>query len=218
MGDLIVIEGADGVGKNTASRGVCDALNAAGRSAVVIGFPRYGETAAGVTIGRFLAGEMPVPVTPQAAAVLYALDRLEWRDAILDAQATYDVVIFDRYIASNMAYQAAKLDAAEARAMMEWILALETGHFALPRPMLSIYLDTPWDLARELILKKAQRSYTDKSFDAYEADIALQQRVRANYEAIVAADLLGPWRIVHASEGGAMRAPGAIVDEIISHI
>ncbi|MBC9032589.1 dTMP kinase [Sphingomonas sp. JC676] len=218
MGDLIVIEGADGVGKNTASRGVCDALNAAGRSAVVIGFPRYGETAAGVTIGRFLAGEMPVPVTPRAAAVLYALDRLEWRDAILEAQAAHDVVIFDRYIASNMAYQAAKLEAAEARAMMDWILALEIGQFALPRPTLSIYLDTPWDLARELILKKAQRSYTEKSFDAYEADIALQQRVRTNYEAIVAADLLGPWQVVHASEGGAMRAPGAIVDEIISHI
>lgn len=218
MGDLIVIEGADGVGKNTASRGLCDALNAAGRSAVVIGFPRYGETAAGVTIGRFLAGEMPVPVTPRAAAVLYALDRLEWRENLLEAQAKHDVVIFDRYIASNMAYQAAKLEAAEARAMMDWILALEIGQFALPRPTLSIYLDTPWDLARELILKKAQRSYTDKSFDAYEADIALQQRVRANYEAIVVADLLGPWRIVHASEDGTMRAPGAIVDEIISHI
>ena len=218
MGDLIAIEGADGVGKNTAARGVCDALNDSGRSAVVIGFPRYGETAAGVTIGRFLAGEMPVPVTPQAASVLYALDRLEWRDAILDAQATYDIVIFDRYIASNMAYQAAKLDADAARAMMEWILALETGQFALPRPALSIYLDTPWDLARELILKKAQRSYTTKSFDAYEADIALQQRVRANYEAIVAADLLGPWRVVHASDAGAMRAPEAIVGEIISHI
>lgn len=218
MGDLIAIEGADGVGKNTAARGVCDALNDSGRSAVVIGFPRYGETAAGVTIGRFLAGEMPVPVTPQAASVLYALDRLEWRDAILDAQATYDVVIFDRYIASNMAYQAAKLDADAARAMMDWILALETGQFALPRPALSIYLDTPWDLARELILKKAQRSYTTKSFDAYEADIALQQRVRANYEAIVAADLLGPWRVVHASDAGAMRAPEAIVRDIISHI
>lgn len=218
MGDLIAIEGADGVGKNTAARGVCDALNAAGRSAVVIGFPRYGETVGGVTIGRFLAGEMPVGVTPKAAAVLYALDRFESRDAILEAQARHDVVIFDRYIASNMAYQAAKLDAAEARAMMEWILALETGQFALPRPARSIYLDTPWDLARELILKKAQRSYTDKAFDAYEADIALQQRVRANYEAIVAGDLLGPWHIVHASDGGTMRAPAAIVGEIISHI
>lgn len=218
MGKLIAIEGADGVGKNTACRGLCDALNARGCKATVIGFPRYGETVGGVTIGRFLAGEMGVPVSPRAAAVLYGLDRLEWRDAILEAQANHDVVIFDRYIASNMAYQAARLDAHEARGMMDWILALEIGQFALPSPSLSIYLDTPWELARELILRKAQRSYTDKSFDEYEADIALQQRVRANYEAIVAAGLLGPWKIVRASDGGTMRDPGAIVDEIASHM
>jgi len=218
MGMLIAIEGADGVGKNTACKGLREALAAAGRSATVIGFPRYGETVGGITIGRFLAGEMGVPVRPRAAAVLYALDRFEWREAILEAQAQHDVVIFDRYIASNMAYQAARLDPGEARAMMEWILALETDQFALPRPALSIYLDTPWELARALILKKAQRSYTDRSFDEYEADVALQQRVRANYETIVAAGLLGPWRVVRASEGGAMRPPGAIVAEIAGHI
>jgi dTMP kinase len=218
MGKLIAIEGADGVGKNTASRGLCDALNAAGRSAVVIGFPRYGETVAGVTIGRVLAGEMPVPVRPHAAATLYALDRFEWRDRILEAQARHQVVIFDRYIASNMAYQAARADPDEARALMEWVLALETGQFALPRPDLSIYLDTPWELARELILKKARRSYTEKRFDEYEADIALQQRVRANYEAMAEAGLPGPWRVVQASQGGTMRPPEAIVSEIAAEI
>jgi dTMP kinase len=218
MGKIVAIEGADGVGKNTAAKGVCDAVNASGRSAVVIGFPRYGETVGGVTIGRFLAGEMPVPVTPAAAATLYALDRFEWRAQIEQAADSHDVLIFDRYIASNMAYQAARLDAAEIRPMMDWILSLETGQFALPTPAVSIYLDTPWDLARELILKKAQRSYTDKSFDEYEADIALQQRVRANYEAIVAAGLLGPWQVVRASEDGAMRAPEAIVADILRFI
>lgn len=216
MGELIAIEGADGVGKNTASRGLCAALQASGRTATVLGFPRYGETVAGVTIGTMLAGELPV--TPHAAAVLYALDRFEWRDALLEAQATHDVVVLDRYIASNMAYQGAKLGGDEGRALMDWILALETGQFALPRPRLSIYLDTPWDLARALILQKAQRSYTDRSFDEYEADIALQQRVRSNYEAIVAADLLGPWKVVRASDAGAMRAPEAIVSEILSYI
>ncbi|AJP72235.1 dTMP kinase [Sphingomonas hengshuiensis] len=218
MGKLVAIEGADGVGKNTASRGLCDALNAAGRSATVIGFPRYGETLAGVTIGRFLAGEVPVPVTPHAAAVLYALDRFEWLPRIQEALAAHDVVIFDRYIASNMAYQAARMQSGDTDAMMAWIAALETGQFGLPVPALSIYLDTPWELARAMILQKAQRSYTDQSFDAYEADIALQQRVRANYESMVAAALLGPWRVVRASEGGAMRPPAAIVDEIIAHI
>ncbi len=218
MGMIVAIEGADGVGKNTSSRLLCETLNAAGRRALVIGFPRYGETVGGVTIGRYLAGDMPVPVSPCAAATLYALDRLEWRDQILGQAEAHDVLIFDRYVASNMAYQAARVPDEEARALMEWILALEIGQFALPRPALSIYLDTPWELARALILQKAQRSYTDKSFDEYEADVALQQRVRGNYEAIVEADLLGPWRIVHASQDGAMRPPQAIVDEIVAQL
>jgi dTMP kinase len=218
MGIIVAIEGADGVGKNTAATLLRETLAARGQRAEVIGFPRYGETVAGVTIGRYLAGDMPVPVSPRAAATLYALDRMEWRDAILAAVAANDVLIFDRYVASNMAYQGARVEADESRALMEWISALEIGQFELPRPALSIYLDTPWELARAMILQKAQRSYTDKSFDAYEADIALQQRVRANYEAIVAADLLGPWRIVHASADGTMRARDAIVADIIGHI
>ena len=92
MGKLVAIEGADGVGKNTAARGLCDALNAAGKSATIIGFPRYGETVAGVTIGRFLDGDMPVPVSPKAAATLYALDRSEWLSSIEQAVASHSVV------------------------------------------------------------------------------------------------------------------------------
>lgn len=218
MGIIVAIEGADGVGKNTTSRLLCETLQAAGKTAVVIGFPRYGETVAGVTIGRYLAGEMPVPMTPHAAATLYALDRFEWRDEILKAVEAHDVLIFDRYVASNMAYQAARAPAEESAALMAWILALETGQFALPAPALSIYLNTPWDLARSLILQKAERSYTSKSFDEYEADVALQQRVRANYESIVAADMLGPWQIVHASADGAMRPPADIVSDILRHM
>ncbi|WP_431469870.1 thymidylate kinase [Sphingosinithalassobacter sp. LHW66-3] len=218
MGILVAIEGADGVGKNTASTLLCEQLNAAGTRATMIAFPRYAETVAGVTLGKFLAGELPVPVSTQAAAVLYALDRLEWRRAIAEAADAHDVVVFDRYIASNMAYQAAKEPEGEARAMMEWILTLETRQFALPRPDLSIYLDTPWEIAKALILQKRKRSYTDRSYDEHEADAALQLRVRTNYEAMVAAGLLGPWRIVHASSDGAMRPPETIAAEIREHL
>lgn len=218
MSRIVAIEGADGVGKNTAARGLCEALNASGRRATVIGFPRYGETLAGVTIGRILAGEMPVEASPRAAAILYGLDRMEWLPQVQQALGDHDVLILDRYIASNMAYQGARVPAGESRALMDWILGLETGQFGLPRPALSFYLDTPWALARALILQKAQRSYTDKSFDAYEADIALQQRVRANYEAIVAADLLGPWHVIHASADGEMRPRAAIVEDMLRFV
>ena len=165
------------------------------------------------------AGERVIDVAAgNGNATLAAARRFEWRDAILEAAAAHDVVIFDRYIASNMAYQGAKLPEGEALAIMEWILALETGQFGLPSPTLSVYLDTPWELARELILQKAQRSYTDKSYDEYEADIALQQRVRGNYETIVSAGLLGPWQVIHASADGTMRPREAIVADMLRHL
>lgn len=211
---LLAIEGADGVGKNSAATRIVDELNAAGRRATMLSFPRYGETVGGVALGQFLAGSLPVPVTPHAAAVLYALDRFESRGVIEAAMATHDVVVFDRYIASNMAYQAAKLPPEDARAMLAWILKLELEQFGLPRPTLSIYLDTPWDLARDLILQKRQRSYTDRSYDEHEADTALQLRVRDAYAAMVEDGLLGPWHRVSASEGGTMRPREAITAEI----
>ncbi len=218
MAFLLAIEGADGVGKNSTATRLREELDAAGRSAALISFPRYESTVGGKTLGDYLAGKLDVPVAPRTAAVLYALYRLESRDTIAEAAASHDVVIFDRYIASNMAYQAGRLPAGDADALMAWILALETESFALPRPTLSIYLATPWELARELILKKRRRSYTDRSYDEYEADVALQRAVRANYEAMVADDLLGPWRIVRMSEAGAMRAPEAITAEIRSYL
>lgn len=214
MAIIVAIEGGDGAGKGTTSARLREELEAEGLRATVLSFPRYGETAAAITLGQFLAGKLPVAVTPASVAVLYALDRFESRDHLAGIAAAHDVVILDRYIASNMAYQAAKVPADEARAMMEWIRDLETGQLGLPAPTFSIYLDTPWELSRDLILRKAQRSYTDRSYDEHEADVALQRRVRDNYAAMVAANLLGPWHIVAASENGAMRDPAAITAEI----
>ncbi len=216
MGLLLAIEGADGAGKATASALVVEQLVAAGRSACVISFPRYTDTVGGWALGAMLAGSLPRPVSPKAAATLYALDRMESRDVLVAALDAHEIVVFDRYIASNMAYQAAQVPAEEASAMMEWIARLETGAFALPAPDLSIYLDTPAKIARGLILKKRKRSYTDDAFDAYEADAGLQDRVRANYAAMVEARVLGAWLRVSTVADGVSRPPADIAAEIVA--
>ena len=209
---LLAIEGGDGAGKATAAAGVVTALHARGRSATVISFPRYGDTVGGQVLGDFLAGRLATPVTPQAAAVLYALDRFESRDHLLEAIAAHDVVVLDRYIASNIAYQAAKVPAADAPALRDWVLALECGQFQLPAADLQIYLDTPVAVARDLIARKRRRSYTDRTYDENEADLALQQRVRDNYAAMAAASLGGRW----ATVPGPPRTPEEVVDGIIA--
>jgi len=209
---LLAIEGGDGAGKATAAAGVADALRTSGKTAAVVSFPRYGETVGGGVLGDFLAGRLARDVTPRAAAVLYALDRLESRDHLLEVAGCHDVVVLDRYVASNMAYQAAKVPAAEARALMEWTLALELDQFALPPADLTVYLDTSVEVARTLIAQKRQRSYTTRTYDEHEADLALQARVRENYAAMAAAGLGGRW----ATVAGPPRSPGAIVAEIVA--
>ncbi|WP_426290303.1 dTMP kinase [Sphingomonas sp. TWP1-3-1] len=216
MSFLLAIEGADGAGKATASALVVEQLQAAGRSAAVISFPRYTDTVGGWALGAMLAGTLPRGTSPKAAAVLYALDRMESRDHLMATMAANDVVVFDRYIASNMAYQAAQVPVDEADTMMAWIADLETRSFALPMPDLSVYLDTPADIARGLIRQKRKRSYTDDAFDAYEADTGLQDRVRINYAAMAAAGLLGRWATVSTVEAGASRLPADIARDIVA--
>ena len=98
-----------------------------GKRAAVVSFPRYGDTIGGHVLGELLSGRLPRGATPESQAVLYALDRFESRDHVAAVAAANDVVVFDRYVASNMAYQAARVSGDEADRLMEWILALETG-------------------------------------------------------------------------------------------
>ena len=215
MSFLLAIEGGDGAGKATAAAEVARQLNAAGRSATVMSFPRYADTTGGWALGEYLAGRLPRPVPPTAAAVLYALDRLESLGSLEAAAAAHAVVVLDRYIGSNLAYQAAKASPGEAEALMRWTWALETESFRLPAPSLSVYLDTPVDVARRQIAMKRRRDYTDRTFDENEADLELQRRVRDNYAALAASGWAGRWAVVHPYAGDAMRPPAEIAAEVI---
>jgi dTMP kinase len=215
---LVAIEGADGAGKATAAANACMMLVERGISTCVISFPRYSETTGGFALGEFLSGRIPVPVTPRAAAVLYGLDRLESVDAVAHAAASHEVIIFDRYIASNMVYQASKVPLTAAREMMDWIFHMETATFGVQPPDLSIYLDTPLEMAHQLMLLKHRRSYTDRQYDEHEADLELQRRVRENYATIARSGLAGPWHVVSTVAQSGLRPPIDIAHEIVEHV
>ena len=192
------------------------ALAANGISASVISFPRYRDTVGGFALGEFLSGRLPVAATPQAAAVLYALDRMESVSLVKTAGETNDVVIFDRYIASNMVYQASKVPAHDAYELMAWIWRLEVETFDVPPPDLSIYLDTSLEHARGLMHLKERRSYTERTLDEHEADLELQERVRANYAAVARDGHFGDWRVVRSAAAQGLRPPARIVEEIVA--
>jgi len=211
---LIDIEGIDGSGKGTQSKLLCDRLAREGIAAQVISFPRYDSTFFGKMVGEFLNGRFGTldAVDPFLAALLFAGDRLESKAMLAEALAKNQVVVLDRYVASNVAHQAAKRDGAERTALIERILHVEFEINALPQPDLVWLLDLPVSVAQKLIAKKSPRSYTEKSADIQEADAVYLEKVREVYHAL--AQNNPRWRIVPSCDGNRLRTVSEIAEKI----
>lgn len=211
---IIAIEGGDGVGKNTIANALAHSLRSKSKSVAVIDFPRYGDTLAGGALKQFLNGRAKRPVSAQVAAVLYALDRLEYRDEIQKAVAENDFVIFDRYVASNIAYQAAKVPSDDRSAMMDWVSNIELDIFSLPKPNLNVLLRLDVTTARDLVSQKPKRDYTSLEHDVHEADDTLQARLRENYERMADQGMPSSWTVIDVSRSGLLRTPSEICTEL----
>lgn len=186
MAVRIALEGIDGSGKGTQAELLRQRCEANGLTAVVVPFPTYEKTLFGREVGHYLNGAFgPLDaVHPKLIAILYAGDRFENRDALRRLDARCDVVIYDRYVGSNIAHQAAKLPTDERPAFMEWIEHLEFGVFGLPRPHATVFLDLPPHHAQALVQKKAARSYTDRPMDLHEEDAGYLEATYAVYQTL----------------------------------
>jgi dTMP kinase len=169
---FIVIEGIDGAGKGTQTDLLTRAFEERGLPVAKFGFPRY-ESSFGRLIARFLNGEFGplAAVNAHFSALLYAGDRFEAKpdlEAALDSGRT---VVTDRYIASNLAHQAARVPAESRAEFISWLRQLEYGTYGLPVEDLVIYLRVPADEGHRLVGLKSARSYTAKSRDLQESDV-----------------------------------------------
>ncbi|MFO1095942.1 MAG: thymidylate kinase [Planctomycetaceae bacterium] len=214
MGLLVAIEGIDGTGKGTQARHLADRLTAAGHSTQLIGFPRYSETAFGKRIGEFLNGRYGAldAVHPLLVSLLFAGDRFESLERLQDAIDDCDVVVLDRYVASNIAHQAAKLHGLERHELKSFIEHLEYRIYRLPPADLVVLLDLPAAVAQTLIANKQQRDYTDKQKDLQETDVAYQESVRQLYLELAATQ--PTWRRVDVAPGNNLRHIDDIAAEV----
>ncbi|BBZ79948.1 dTMP kinase [Mycolicibacterium anyangense] len=193
---LIVIEGLDGAGKRTLTRGLQQAFEADGRSVTTLAFPRYGDSVHADLASEALHGRHgDLAESVYAMAVLFALDRAAAKDLVADLGARYDVVILDRYVASNAAYSAARLHQGASGEVVSWVGDLEYGRFALPRPDRQLLLDASVELAAQRARQRAEQE-SDRARDAYERDDGLQQRTGAVYAELAAANWGGPWSVI----------------------
>ncbi len=214
MGYLVAIEGIDGSGKGTQAKRLLQRLEADGQQAALLSFPRYGETFFGRTVGEYLNGAFGSlgQVHPLFAALLFAGDRFESRPVLRDALAGHDVVVLDRYVASNIAHPAARLEGAERARLVEAIERLEFEIYQMPRPDLVVLLDLSVASAQRLIAKKPARSYTDRSADIQEADAEYLTRVRDLYLDLARRE--PDWSVISCERQGSLRSVDEIGDEI----
>lgn len=182
-GKLIALEGIDGSGKRTQLELLALALEVRGLSTFRISFPRY-ESFFGKLVGQYLNGEFgPLEaVDPHLSASIYAGDRLEAEPEIETALSAGKYVLADRYIASNMAHQSARMPPAGREEFLEWLKRLEYGVYGLPAEDLVIYLRVPVEEAHRLVGLKTARAYTTLQRDIQEADMTHLQETAKIYE------------------------------------
>src|SRR5579863_3042937 len=127
-GKLIVIEGIDGAGKGTQADLLARAFQERGIPFVKFGFPRY-ESSFGRLIAQFLNGEFGplAAVDAHFSALLYAGDRFEAKPDLEAALHSGQTVVTDRYIASNLAHQTARVSAERRLEFISWLRRLEYG-------------------------------------------------------------------------------------------
>ena len=193
---LIVIEGVDGAGKRTLTNGLRAAFEGAEKSVATLAFPRYHQSITADIAAEALHGAHgDLADSVHAMAVLFALDRAGAKAEIAHLAATYDVVILDRYVASNAAYSAARLHQGVDGEVVEWVRNLEYGRLKLPKPDAQILLAVPAELAAARADHRA-REEADRAKDAYERDDGLQRRTGEVYAALAAGNWSGRWKVV----------------------
>ncbi|CDO87354.1 thymidylate kinase [Mycobacterium triplex] len=195
---LIAIEGVDGSGKRTLTEGLRKAFEAAGKSVATMAFPRYGQSVTADIAAEALHGEHgDLASSVYAMAMLFALDRAGAVDEMATLSRDHDVLILDRYVASNAAYSAARLHQDAAGDAAAWVYELEFHRLGLPAPDCQVLLGVSAELAGQRARRRAEID-PGRPRDSYERDDGLQQRTRAVYAGLADAGWGGRWLVVDA--------------------
>ena len=214
-GKLIVFEGIDGSGKGTQTKKLFNFLKDKGIKTELFEFPFYSETFFGKEVGNYLNGEFGGlnEIHPKLSAMLYAGDRYEKKNELIEKLNQGYLVICDRYVPSNIAHQTAKYnDIKEKNGLKKWIEELEYNIYKLPKPDLIFFLNMNPDISDKLILNKAKRDYTDKKKDLHENDNSYLKNVYHTFCEMVSNE---NWENIMSNENDNLKTIEEIQHEII---
>lgn len=218
-GSLVVIDGGDGSGKGTQTKLLVEYCKSHAVPHLYVDFPQYDEFF-GKLVGAYLRGELGElkAVSPYYAALPFALDRFSKRQQLKKHIDAGELVIANRYVTSNIAYQAARFDkpeeSEEQKNLISWIEELEYSHLELPREDIVVYLHVDPDIAKKLTLEKEKRSYLNgKSEDIHEVNVSYRNSVNELYNKLF--ERYDHWEKIHCTKNGTIRSRKDIFEEIL---
>jgi dTMP kinase len=220
---FLVIEGLDGSGKSTQLKLLREYLDQVAVSYKYLHFPRLEEGIFGDLVARFLRGEMGAndQVDPYLVAMLFAGDRADASARIRQWMDDGNLVIVDRYVYSNIAFQCAKLNSLnEKHRLRDWILDFEFGYNKLPRPDLNLYLNVPFEFTKKqlnIARNGEDRSYLKGERDIHEENLDFQVQVQKVYLSLQ--EYVDDLEIINCmGPDGTMLSPGEISNLIIKQM
>jgi len=184
---LICLEGTDASGKSTQVELIKKYFEEKNLSYSFYHFPMYGHNYFSGIISKFLRGDLGSieEVDPQFIAIQYAMDRYKFMPELENELNNKDVVLLDRYVYSNIAFQCAKInDIFERVKLKRFIQEFEFKFLKLPYPDINIFFNVPMVSIRDRLDVRNEtedRAYLKGKADIHEADLDFQERVRIEY-------------------------------------
>lgn len=215
-GKFIVIEGTDGSGKTVQFKKLVRRLKAEGFKVKTLDFPQYKKKSS-YFIREYLSGKYGgwKDVSPYKASIFYALDRFDVSMEVSNWLKQGYVVLSNRYVASNMGHQGAKIkNRVERKRFLIWVYDLEYEILGIPKPDLNVFLHVPYKIAYKLIGKKGKREYIKKAKrDVHEEDIKHLKSAEEAYK-IVAEEFPESFGIVECFKEGRLLSVSEIHKKI----
>ena len=163
-GAFIVFEGADGAGKSSVCRKVSEALSGRGHRVVTTAEPTHEG------IGAFIRSGDAGDISQRTEALLFVADRNDHTERIMEDVSEGAIVLCDRYFASTVAYQSAKLDGDASD--RDWLIEINRQFIGKPDATILLDIDPKVGMGRV-----GTRGEEISKFERLD----FQDQVRSNY-------------------------------------
>jgi len=215
MGNLYVIDGTDGSGKQTQYNMLADRLIKEGENVKKITFPNYDSPSSSL-VKMYLSGEFghnAKEVSPYIASTFYAADRYAtYKKEFEEFYNEGGILLADRYTTANMVHQAGKInDEKERDKFLEWLWDFEFNLYKLPIPNKVFFLNMPPEYAMKLMENRANKFTGETNKDIHEKDL---NHIKDAYNAGLYVSKKYDWMNIECVENEQIRTIEDIHEEI----